>query len=180
VPHQRQVIRAAVAAALVGQTAAGARVEPTRMVPWRPAELPGIGIYTLRERVEPESRDTAPRELERRFELAIEGCVRADAGVDDALDALALEIERVLHADATFGGTASDSLLAQTEIDVLENGDQPIGVIRLVYEVWYFTGAPEAADVTLDDLKTVDIHHDLEGQQETDDQAHDVVDDLDQ
>ena len=179
-PHLRQAIRAAVVAALVGQTPAGARVIGTRFVPWRPVELPGIGVYTLRERVEEDSRQTAPRELERRLELAIEACVKADEEIDDNLDALALSIERVLHADPTLGGLVSDLVLAQTEVDVLEGADQPIGVIRLVYEVWYFTGAPEAADVALDDLKTVDVHHDLSAGQELDDQAHDVVDHLDE
>lgn len=176
-PHRRQQIREAVAAVLVAAgTVAGARVYTTRMVPHRRAQLPAVSVYALEESVDSESRATSPRELTRRLQLAVEGAVEAAENVDDALDALALELERAMHADDTLGGLAGDVLLSSTELAVAEEGAKPIGLVRLVYEVTYNTYAPEAADVTVDDLDTLDVRYSLEGEQATADQAQDTID----
>jgi len=178
--HQRHQIRHAAKAALLNQTIAEDRVEATRKVPWRPSELPALAIYTLEETVAPASVETAPRELERRLQLALEGAVRVDAAVDDALDAFAVEIERAIHADDTLGGTASDAVLEGTEVlGPFADGDQLVAVIRLTYGVTYYTYAPEAGDDDLDDFKTADVHYDLKGEQEPANQAEDLVEDLD-
>jgi|SRR5215813_7467923 len=50
---ERQEIRLATVAVLSGRTAAGDRVYPTQILPWRrPLPLPAIGVYTLEERGE--------------------------------------------------------------------------------------------------------------------------------
>jgi len=174
-PHQRQLIREAAKTTLVGKTAAGPRVYETRIVPWRKLELPALAIYTLDESVDPASSTTAPRELERTVDLAIEGAVRQGENIDDSIDELALEIERAMHADPYLGGTASDSILSSTEIEVVEESDRLVGVVRLVYSTRYYTLAPDPADVELDDFKTADIRTSLGGVVEAENQAHDVV-----
>jgi hypothetical protein len=163
-PHQRQIIREAVQAALIGHTDAGTRVSETRMEPLKVSELPAVSVYSENEVVSPDSKNTAPRELARDLDLAVVGWVRATADVDDALDALALQIERVMHADSTFGGVASDSLLSSTETGIKVDGDRPMGAVKMVYTVRYYTYAPEAADTVLDDLKTVDVKYTVNGQ----------------
>ena len=177
--HPRHLIRHAVKTALLNRTIAEERVQATRFVPWRPKDLPAIAIYTLAEAVDPASDDTAPRRLTRRLQVGIEAAMVADEQIDDALDAIAEEIELVMHRDVTLGGTASDSLLEGSDITVIENGDQPIGVVRLTYGIEYYTDVVVEGS-GLDDLKTVDVHHDLEHRQEPADQAHDIVTDLDQ
>lgn len=139
-----------------------------------------MSVYTVTESVDPESRKTAPRELERHLQLAIEAAVKDGDDVDDVLDALALEIERVIHQDETFGGLVSDTLLEATDVDVIDRGDQNIGALRLVFAVRYYTGAPEAEDTHLDDFVKADIRTNLDGGQEPGDQAHDIVDHLDE
>lgn len=144
--HQRQAIREAVVAQLRGKTGAEDRVFTTRAVPWKKTELPGIAVYTLEEAVG--SARTLPRELVRTLTLAVLGVVSdgVDAGnTDDQLDALALEIESAMHADPTFGGSpAEDSMLTSTAIEVTEDQGRPLGVVRLTYEVRYYTpAAPE-------------------------------------
>jgi hypothetical protein len=176
--HQRQVIREAARDALRGRTAAGARVYETRVVPLRKLELPAVSVYTLEEEVDPASSSTAPRELKRTVDLAIEALVKQGDNVDDAIDAIALEIERAMHADPTLGGAASDSVLASTEIDVLEESDRVVGMARLVYSVTYYTWAPDSADVALPDLSTVGIRHDLGGAVHEDDEARDTIEGL--
>lgn len=178
--HQRQVIREKVAALLSGATGAGARVFQSRVVPYRRLELPAIAVYARSEQVDPESRLTAPRELTRSLQLAVEIAERLSEDVDDALDALALQVEKVFDADPTLGGEAGDSLLGSTQIDLVEDGDKPIGVAILTYEITYRTDAPDADDVSLDDLVTVSTQTSLGGVQAEADRTGDVVDDLDE
>lgn len=153
--HQRQIIREAIKATLLGKTVAGSRVYETRLVPWRTQELPAISVYAGDE--SSDDRDTAPRELERTVDMTIDAALFADADVDDALDAFALEIERAMHADPTLGGTASDSTLISTTIGTMAEGNRPLGAIQLVYRTTYYTYAPDPADATLDDLNTINI-----------------------
>lgn len=181
--HQRQVIREAVQAALKGaspnyNTSAGARVQETRLGPHKQAELPAVAVYTLDESVDVAASGNSPRELARNLDLAVEGWARASSDVDDSLDALALEIERAMHADPTFGGTVADSMLGATEIGMKLDGDRPMGCVRLVYSVRYYTFAPDAADVTLDRFDTADIQYNLAGAQEEDDRANDILENL--
>jgi hypothetical protein len=173
--HGRQAIRKAVVAALRNQTAAEERVKATRVWPWRSKDLPAIAVYTLSESVNPESAQTAPRELERTVELAIEAAVKLGEDVDDVLDGLALEIERAMHADWTLGDTAADSVLQSTDVTVVPDGDQDVGLLRIVYRVWYYTHAPEAEDVTLDSFTNANIRYDLGGEQHAENEAQDAL-----
>lgn len=155
--HPRQVIRHAVVDQLSGKTAAGTRVFPDRRVAFQRVELPALAVYVPTESVEITSRSTAPRELDRRAQVVVEALVQQAENVDDALDALALQVEDALHADWTLGGVASDLLLTSTETVVLDEGKQLIGVVRLEFEVRYYSEAVPAA--TLDDFKTADVRH---------------------
>lgn len=175
--HQRKVIRDAVAAALVAAgTSAGTRVFKTQVVPWHREQLPLIGIAALSEEVELEK--AAPRELRRKLDLAVVGVVEATDAVDDALDALGLEIERAMHADQWFGGVCGNSQLAGVEISIDPDGKRPVGFIKLTYEITYFSGAPDADDVALTDLTTVDTKYALANEQLPADQAEDTVNGL--
>lgn len=155
--HPRQLVRHAVVAQLTGKTAAGSRVYPDRRIPFERVELPALAVYVPTESVEVTSRATAPRELDRRAQVVVEALVQQATGVDDALDALALQVEDALHADWTLGGKSSDLLLTSTETDVIDTGKQLVGVVRLEFEVRYYSEATPAA--TLDDFKTADVRH---------------------
>jgi hypothetical protein len=184
--HQRTVIRAAFVEALKDKTRAEERVVSTRVWPWKEKDLPAIAVYTLTESVDPASRATAPRELERNVDVAIEAVVQLSDGVDDELDAFAVEIERAV--DAILSETApdqvlSDVLLQSTELAIATEGEQSVGLVRLVYDVRYYTSAPAAEDVPLTDLQTVDVRYsDLDGGDDihAPNQANDRLDDLDE
>lgn len=174
--HQRQIIREAVKAQLLGKTAAGARVYETRLLPFRQLELPAIAVYTLEESVDPASKSTAPRELTRTLQLAIEAVVKAATNVDDALDAIALEIEKAMDADPYFGGAAGESILASSQLGVGEEGNQPVGHLLLTYTVTYRTFAPDAADLpALPDFSKAHAETSLGGVQASADRAVDDV-----
>lgn len=173
--HQRQVIREAVTAALVAAaTSAGARVYETRTKAWRPVDLPGIAIYSLGDQG---MERVAPREQKRQMELAVEAACKVEEDADDALDALALEIEAAMDADPTFGGACQDSLLGETELAVVGTGDSQVGLVRLVYLVTYYS--EQLAAGALDDLATVDTRYNLAGAQAAGNEAEDVLEDLD-
>lgn len=141
-PHQRQLIRHAVQAQLAGQTAALTRVLRMKRTPWKANQLPGISVYTLEESVD--QARTLPRELDRTLQLKVEGALVLTDDIDDALDALALEIENAIHADPTFGETAEDSYLAATDIVIDAAAEQPVGSVILTYNVRYYTQAVPA------------------------------------
>jgi hypothetical protein len=175
--HQRKLIREAVRAQLAAAgTSAEARVFKARVLPLdQDLELPALTVYGKDEDVDPDSKSTAPRELARTLKLAIEGSIAVTEDLDDRLDDLAAEIEAAVDKDPTFGRTASDAILSGTLIGMDTSGDQPIGVVILTYSVTYYTQAPDAEDVRLDDLRTVDTHTSLGGAQATADQAEDRV-----
>jgi len=178
VPHERQVIRVAVRDLLIAAaTAAGANVHATRKIPRRMSELPALAVYTLEESVDDDSVLSAPRELTRRVSLVIEGLVAQAAGtsVDDDLDALALQVEEAMHADPYLGGTAGESVLSGTELDVVEESDRLLGWCALTYDVTYRTFAPRPlADAAMDDFETVAATHNLGNAVHVDDDAEDL------
>lgn len=178
--HKRKLIRNAAAAALLNKTTAADRVLTTRRYPWRPTQLPAIGVYTLEEDVDPESHKSAPRELQRFPRLAIEAVLRVEeSNIDDQLDDIALAIEKAIAADDTLGGTASDCWLMKTEFDFGNQGDQEIAVARLIFHVTYFAFAPDEDDVALDALETIDAKYSLKGTQPAGNQAEDLLTDMD-
>lgn len=160
-PHQRTLIRQAAKAALLGNTSAGPRVHTSRIVAWRPKDLPAIAIYTLEEPVDPDSASSAPRELRRSLTLAIEVAAVQQESIDDELDALALQIERAIHADWTLGDTAADTILANTNVEIMAEGEKIIGVMRIEFTVTYYTFAPDAEDVDLPDHERSNIRYNL-------------------
>lgn len=161
--HQRELIRNAVVTALTGSTVAGGNVFPTRFLPNRLANLPALAVYTIDETVDPGSLDNTQgtsREFTRNMRLMVEGVIRASGTADNpdnALDDFAVQIERALNVDDTFGGVCGWSIMESTEVHVFEEGQKAFGLIQIVYMVRYYTDAPEASDVTLQPLKTIDV-----------------------
>lgn len=189
--HRRTRIRRRVVELLRGATVAGQRVWANRFLPLTNRELPAILVYALDESIDPDSRTTAPRELTRRLSLAVDGIVAAgsEGEIDDALDALSLEIETALHRDPFFGTAASaalnppvddsvaaDSILTDVEIGHETVGDRLVGRVAMTWEVEYQSLAPEPPDDdSLDDFLTMGVTYDLGGTQAPDDEAHDEV-----
>lgn len=161
-------------------TAAQGRVHPSRVFHHRKGELPVICVYTLQESVSPESQQTAPRELARDVSLVIEAWVKVEPTTpgqqplaDDALDDIAEQIEAVMHADPYLAGTAGDSILVDTDTEMVEGGGEMMGLLVMTYAVTYRTYAPDTSGVVRDDFLTVSAEHNQGGTQDTDDAAHD-------
>lgn len=156
--HQRKLIRDAVVAALTGTTDAGPRVKATRVEPNKSLGLPALAIYTSSEEIDPDSMASAPRNLLRHLTLKVTGWVVDTAAVpaDDAMDALAEQIEAAMEIDRYLGGAAgggAGSVLSATETGVLDEGDPLIGVVTLTYLIGYYF-VPEAPTLVNDYLRT--------------------------
>jgi hypothetical protein len=166
-PHQRKVIRDAVVALLkAANTVAGSRVYPNRFTALTNVKLPALLVYTLSEDVDPGSADTSPRELTRALELQIHAVVGVEEAPDDALDALALQVETAMHADRFLGGAIGGKglLLTSTEIVADIEGDRYTATAALFYALEYQTLAPEPlTDAQLDDFETAHVTHKVAG-----------------
>lgn len=173
--HERQAIREAVITRLAGPgptypTAAGARVFKTRLSPIRGLELPALNVYTDDE--VSDAKNTAPVELARVVPVVVEGWVALTSGVDDALDALALQIETAMDSDSSFGDTV-ESTLTLTQFGYKLEGERQMGCVHLEYTTTYRTNA--RLGVSADEFDTADVQTSLGGTQATADQAHDLL-----
>lgn len=174
--HPRKQIRAAVTAALLGETDAGSRVFKARHLPTRRTELPAVLVRSGSggESVDADSSTTAPRELTCRYDLEVCAVVRVDdEDVDDTLDDMAEQIQTVMETDPFWGDLVVDSIRVNTEAAEVEiDGDRSVGGLVLTYEFTYRYLAPDAP-TDLDDFLSVKATHNLGGEVHEDIDAED-------
>lgn len=164
---QRKLIRHAVVALLTNVTSAEDRVQGTRVEPNSPRKTPALSVYTLHDPVDQElSSGTAPRELTHDLQLEIAGWVehKDSYPVDDAMDDLAEQIQEAMDGDRYLNGTAAESVLVETVMQVAEdNGrsDPLIGIVTLTYSVTYRESP--ATPASLDAFVTANVTQKLVG-----------------
>ncbi|HEY1035549.1 MAG TPA: hypothetical protein VGE09_11270 [Pseudoxanthomonas sp.] len=171
--NPRRLIREAAAAALVGKTRAGTRVESNRPNPLsqRPSpdggkeELPGIIIYS--KVTNSAVFDESPRRYRHEAELTVECALEVAAGqeMDDELDAFEQEAITALLLDDTLGGTADDLQLTGSTNTITDAGAKLLGAVIITFQATYFTYAPVEGSQELNDLGTVHTEHSLDGNQ---------------
>jgi Tfp pilus assembly protein FimV len=139
--HQRELISQAVIALLVAAgTAAGARVYGTRVDPHKKSGLPALSVYTLND---PTNEDeSSEMEVAHELELEIAGWVAHTEAepVDDAMDALADQVEIAMRANEYLSGTASEVVHTGTVKEVVEDDGRSnpvVGIVVLTYAVKY-------------------------------------------
>lgn len=154
--HQRKSIRDAIVALLTDATTAGASVYSSRVRAIDETDLPMILVYANTETAS--IYQEAPRELERVLSVDVKIVAKADDDLDDALDAIADEVENVLMQDDSLGGLCDQMLLKNTELTLTPEGDTLLGSCVLTYEVNYYTYsvADQTEDNHVNDLETVD------------------------
>lgn len=139
--HPRKLIRHAFATLLIGaNTAAGTRVDTTRVEPQTEQELPAISVYTLSDDVAGESSTEDEHELH--LEVVAQVAHTDSNPCDDRMDDLAEQIEAAVVADPYLGGKASQITLKGTVMEVVEvdgRSDPTVGIVVLTYSVKYFS-----------------------------------------
>ncbi|WVR18334.1 hypothetical protein y223_00054 [Bordetella phage PY223] len=132
----RKAIRNAIAAVLMNNTNAGGSVFASRTRKIPASALPAILVYTRQETAE--VFNESPRELERTLTVAIEVVARADDDLDDVLDDIGAQIERIISENQTPGG-ASDILYTGAEITLTDEGNNQHGGCVMTYDATYYT-----------------------------------------
>ncbi len=141
--HVRKQIRDNVVTTLTGLTTTTTNVYRTRIYPLATGKLPGLAIYTNSESSTYETL-TIPRTRSRTLELMVEGYVSGTTNLDNSLDQIAVEVEEAMETDPTRGGLAKDTQLTTTEIELVGEGEKVAGVIRMTFEIMYFTREDDA------------------------------------
>jgi len=141
--HVRQQIRDAAVTALTGLTTTGTRVYDSRVYPMQDANLPGLRVFTNNETVKISSMGIS-RLLERDLELVVEACVKENSSFDNTLDTILKEVEVALAAGLTGAKYVS---LKSIEIEMAGDGEKPVAVGRMTFDVPYITavGTPDTA-----------------------------------
>ena len=137
--HVRKQIRDNAVSTLMGLTTTGARVYASRVHPNEAANLPALCVYTINETSELIAMNE--NQLRRSLDLVVEGYARAKADLDDTLDTIATEVEEALAIDPTRGGIAHKTVITDTEVSLSDEGNQPIGVIRMLFQIDYVTSS---------------------------------------
>ncbi len=162
---------------MFNKTSVGENVSKNRLSPYRTGELPAINIVNGSDDVEPESIDTSPRELSHDYVLAIHVRVAVADESDNALDALAEEIEPLMHADPFFGEGVcggKGSMLVGTTFNLSPEGELDIGLMILRYGFEYQTQAPEAP-TGMDDFNTAHSTINIANEVHEDEDAEDDI-----
>jgi len=141
--HLRKQIRDRIIANVSNLTSTGSRVYQTRLYPVASVSLPTLLVYTVSETSEPETM-SRPRKIIRRVDFALEGMVNGTSGLDDSLDAIAKDVEEAILADPTCNALAKDTVLTGTEIDYNASGEQPVGSVKMTFQVTYRTTETES------------------------------------
>lgn len=144
--------------------AVGARVFTNRMRKVFPEELPCIIIYSKSESAE--ITVTAPRQYTRTMKLAVEIIDKWDESaqsnlddtVDDRLDEIATEVEKRLYRNETLDNEVVDLLFSDIETDFDPTGEQPVGAMRLTFDVLYNVDAPDEQP-NLDAFETAHVEY---------------------
>lgn len=155
---QRKIIRAAIVTALRNAAITGTNVFPNRWLPTWETELPSIFVYTDSEDAEVFS--IAPREMRRETQVVTEVIFLADSSLDDQLDDLGELIENVIVADPQFAGTADDTFLKGTVLDLFSNGDALMGSLKITWGVRWYKRMPADLSGSLPRLGTANVKFD--------------------
>lgn len=152
---ERQLIREALLEMLEGNLEGVKLLKANRYLPiWNSDDLlPAVLIYTRSESAE--IFVAAPRQYKRTIQLAIEIVAYANDKLDELLDKITRDIEKLIFVDDTLKGTANDCILTGIESDLNVDGERPIGANRLLFDVTYLTFAPE--EQRLKDFEGVDF-----------------------
>jgi hypothetical protein len=144
--HIRTQIRHALAAALTGLPTTGARVNVNRGLPVSVAAGPVLGIAIPGETITELGLDPLHQ---RALQIEVNGYAAIDAGLDDLLDQIGLEVEQAMVTAGLLGGLIKAvPALAKVEIGIDDSAATPMGRIRMTYTTQTFT-APAAPDTVI-------------------------------
>lgn len=160
---QRKLIREAVIQRLKdANTRVSDRVFGNRVRPIFQQEVPCIVVYTKSDNAE--ISNESPREYKRTLSIVLELVSKSDEEetLDGYLDEFCSEVETAIFQEETFSGLVSDTILGDTEIDILVDGEKPIGAAKINLVMPYYEHLPSGPASPFDDFETANVVYDLE------------------
>ena len=134
--HIRQQIRDRIIADVTGLATTGANVYDSKLYNILQGELPALAVYTQNETSEIST--IAPNvTLDRELEVIIECYAEANQNIENTLDTIAGEVENSLGTDLTLNNLCITQFLSSTDIDFTSEGEKPLGICKLTYNVRY-------------------------------------------
>lgn len=134
--HIRQQIRDRIIADVTGLATTGANVYDSKLYNILQGELPALAVYTQNE--SSEISTIAPNvTLDRELEVIIECYAEANENIENTLDTIASEVENSLGTDLSLNNLAITQFLSSTDIDFTSEGEKPLGICKLTYNVRY-------------------------------------------
>jgi len=136
--HAREQIRDAIVTLVTGLTTTSTRVHKSRTYNFAQGALPCLNVVCESEELVDElSSPRHTRIADATF--VIEGRAQAKSDLDETLDDIAAEVEKAIAADYTLSNKAHFIWYQGADIEMSEEGEKPIGMIRLFFRVRYQT-----------------------------------------
>jgi hypothetical protein len=176
--HERAEIRDKVRALIDNATDARCFVYKGRVSPTRRNRLPYVLVQTPGEGTdEDEAKSSAPRRSMRNLTVVIEAEAEESGGrkIDDIIDDLALQIENAV-SDPYLDGTAFNSWLSSSDIEISDESTRVTGKLTLTYTVQYEAYRPATpSDASLDDFNRFGSTYNLSNETDPGDVAEDLT-----
>lgn len=167
----RKAIREKIVDILTGETDAGNRVFPSRVVPIWKEEFPAILVYTAGDT---RSIFSQPKTYAIDLQVRIEILHQGASGLDADLDDLASQVEYLLDQDYSLGGLVEDVTHTGTEITIDKEGEQLIGSVVLSMTCRYYRSSV-SDPAFLDDLDRIDTDWLANGATTATFETHDTI-----
>lgn len=135
-------------------TMAQSRVYTNRQDRAQSDEYPYIDIVLKSEKLEKD--DQSPRTKKRRLALHVECVVNKtteEDDLEDKCDDFCGQVENIFNEHRFLGDLVEDTDQTDVESDISHEGEEPIGGIRLIYEITYISN--EFYSPELNDFKTI-------------------------
>ena len=141
--HVRKLIRDRMATVLsAGVGLVNGRVFTSRLYPLTAAKLPAITVHSGAEASGLMAMGNVT--LMRTLQVSVDVYVRANETFDDDVDAICVQVEAAIGGDFRLDGLAKDVVLTGTDIDFSGEGEVPVGIARLTFDVRYVTTISDA------------------------------------
>ena len=127
------------ATALTGLTTTGTKVSTSMIHAYHPDNLPALSVLVARDGEEEVRGEVMGPAGWRTLAVVVEARACAVSGVEDTLDKMCTEVEVAMTAAAGVKALTRAVALSSTEITLDGDGEKPIGVARMVWEITYGT-----------------------------------------
>lgn len=138
-------------------TLTGVNVSAGRVNPEVVPDLPAVNVVTGDEEVDPDQQATGyppsppgkwVDERSCEYEIECRATVLAGGALDDAVDALVLQVETALNANRDLSGAATDWSYQGSTSESTGDLEQPVGLRTLLYRAIYRVDArdPQALE----------------------------------